>query len=78
MADHKITVVREITVPDGFFCENAKRRCGALTKEVNQSEDTLVCSNFNRYVHFSRLGGSFLKCKDCIEATLNYYRRVDT
>ena len=69
----KIKINREIDVPDSLTCKN----CKALKEYEVENTDFRAgdCANFNDKVFATKDSGwSFVKCRDCIGATLDYLR----
>lgn len=66
----KITITREIDVPNNMTCVNGRNICSALT-DIKE-KDMRVCSNFNQYLWWSDKAGYFLRCPACIEAQRKY------
>ena len=71
----KIKIDREIEVPDSIMC----KKCKALEEyDVDGSDYRAAnCCNFNDKVFADiNSGWGFVKCNQCIDATLRFLRGV--
>lgn len=72
----KIRIEREIEVPDKLICHHGRcRECYALTQMHDTPSEFRRCAYFGSYVKWSDKAGFFVKCDDCIKATMDYLRR---
>lgn len=71
----KIKINREIEVPDGFIC-HGRYDCHALCKDINGAGWAAYCGNFGRYVFWPERAQFYVKCENCIHATMNYLNGV--
>ncbi len=67
----KIKINREINIPDSLTCKSCKARKEYDTKSAESR--AADCANFNDKVFATKQSGwAFVKCRACIDATLDY------
>ncbi len=72
----KIKINREIEVPDKMICHMGRRDCDGLRRqytETGECDGVARCENFNMCVFWSDEAGFYVKSRECIEATLQYF-----
>jgi|GEM_PF-5902038 hypothetical protein len=78
----KINIEREIEIPDGLVCVKncgSNRECWALhkiTKTDGSISEVAHCRNFNDSVKWSDRAGFYVKSRECIDASLEYFYGV--
>jgi hypothetical protein len=76
----KIKINREIEIPDSMSCQSRGKKCIALGEIDTQSSadfNVADCGNFNQRVFGSKDSGwAIVKCRACIDATLDYLNGV--
>lgn len=67
----KITIKRDIEIPDSFFCKGCKALSEYDVESSNYREAD--CKNFNANVFANKNSDwKFLKCHACVDATYSY------
>lgn len=72
----KIKINREIEVPDRLICTGSRSECSALYRISDEGtiiRDYAHCRNFNQNVFWGDNAGYFVKCRACIDATLDHF-----
>lgn len=69
----KITVKQVINVPNKLICHYGGRRCNGLTEIAGDSNPSMkLCAYFNQYVWQGANSPYYVRCRDCINAQLDY------
>lgn len=70
----KIKTTRLLDIPDKLICHHGRRECSALVETEGPGSKIRMCANFNHYCFWSDRAGYFVRCPECIDATLDYLR----
>jgi len=74
----KIEVSRTIDLPEGLLCTHPKKGdCPVLAELKGNYPEMRLCAYFNEIVFCGDNSTFFVRCDECIRASLKHFRRIE-